>query len=300
MKTLQQVEPRTPISSAPYTIAQSGSYYLTTNLTGVAGSNGMIVQASGVTIDLNGFQLAGVTNSLSGILICGQTNIMIRNGVVCNWGGDGVDCGSENEDTCAQSMQVLDLFVSNNASNGIRAGTSSLVRNCTVQRNAKSGIDVYMNGTVTDCSSYRNGWNGIIVGIGSVVKGCSARQNTGCGIQAASGTLVTDCAPHYNGFGIGVANNCYIYNNNVYGNFDGIVVGLDRNRIDGNNITANNSCGIRMEATAASNIVIRNTASDNRGSGGNYSIPAGNSVGEILNVVGGAITNSNPWANFSF
>jgi hypothetical protein len=33
MKTLSQVEPRTPISSVPYTITESGSYDLTTNLT---------------------------------------------------------------------------------------------------------------------------------------------------------------------------------------------------------------------------------------------------------------------------
>jgi hypothetical protein len=34
MKTLDQVEPRQPISSLPYTISAPGSYYLTTNLTG--------------------------------------------------------------------------------------------------------------------------------------------------------------------------------------------------------------------------------------------------------------------------
>lgn len=296
MKTLQQVEPRTPISSAPYTIVQSGSYYFTTNLTGVAGLNGIIVQASGVTIDLNGFQLAGVTNSLSGILISGQTNIVIRNGVVCNWGGDGVGSGAENEDTGAQSMQVLDLLVSNNASNGIRAGTCALVRNCTAQRNAKSGIEVYLNGTVTDCNTYRNGLHGINTGLGSVVKRCSARQNNVCGIQASPCTLVTDCAPHYNGTGIGVANSCYIYNNDVSGNTKGIDVVGNRNRIDGNNVTGNNSWGIYT--TALSNLVIRNTASDNHD--GDYSIPAGNSVGAILNVAGGVFTNSNPWANFSY
>jgi len=32
MKTLDQIEPRTPISSAPYTISASGAYYLTNNL----------------------------------------------------------------------------------------------------------------------------------------------------------------------------------------------------------------------------------------------------------------------------
>lgn len=32
MITLQQIEPRTPISSVPFTITTPGSYYLTTNL----------------------------------------------------------------------------------------------------------------------------------------------------------------------------------------------------------------------------------------------------------------------------
>src|ERR1039457_4716258 len=33
MLTLSQVEPRTPISSVPFTITQPGSYYLTANVT---------------------------------------------------------------------------------------------------------------------------------------------------------------------------------------------------------------------------------------------------------------------------
>ncbi|MHC4154696.1 MAG: hypothetical protein ACYST6_07215, partial [Planctomycetota bacterium] len=33
MKTLDEVEPRVPISSLPYTISASGSYYLTGDLT---------------------------------------------------------------------------------------------------------------------------------------------------------------------------------------------------------------------------------------------------------------------------
>ena len=37
MKTLQQIEPRTPISSITFVISQPGSYYLTTNLTAVSG-----------------------------------------------------------------------------------------------------------------------------------------------------------------------------------------------------------------------------------------------------------------------
>jgi hypothetical protein len=56
-KTLNNVEPRTPISSLPYTISAAGSYYLTGNLT--ADANGILVDANNVTIDLAGFSLIG-------------------------------------------------------------------------------------------------------------------------------------------------------------------------------------------------------------------------------------------------
>jgi len=67
MKTLDQVEARTPISSLPYTITQPGSYYLTADLQGVAGQDGIYVPVDNVTIDLNGFALIGVAGSYSGI-----------------------------------------------------------------------------------------------------------------------------------------------------------------------------------------------------------------------------------------
>src|SRR4051812_8998727 len=58
-KTLQQVEPRTPISSIPINITNSGSYYLTVNLTQTNNAAGITISASDVTIDLNGFALIG-------------------------------------------------------------------------------------------------------------------------------------------------------------------------------------------------------------------------------------------------
>ena len=58
MKTLGQIEPRTPISTLPLTISESGSYYLTKNLTVAAATDGLIVQADNVAVDLNGFTLA--------------------------------------------------------------------------------------------------------------------------------------------------------------------------------------------------------------------------------------------------
>ena len=68
MKTLEQIEPRVPISSLPFSITGPGSYYLTTNLTGAAGQNGIVVQADNVTLDLNGFALIGASGSSNGIV----------------------------------------------------------------------------------------------------------------------------------------------------------------------------------------------------------------------------------------
>jgi glutamate synthase domain-containing protein 3 len=51
------------------------SYYVTANLTGVAGQHGISVNASGVTLDLGGFELAGVGGGLAhGIrIVTGRT-----------------------------------------------------------------------------------------------------------------------------------------------------------------------------------------------------------------------------------
>ncbi len=58
MKTLDQVEPLIPISSLPFEISQPGSYYVTSNLTGIASAAGITIFSSDVTIDLEGGQLA--------------------------------------------------------------------------------------------------------------------------------------------------------------------------------------------------------------------------------------------------
>ena len=55
--SVEHNEPRTPISSLPYTISQSGSYYVTANL--VSATDGIVIESSGVTVDLMGFSLTG-------------------------------------------------------------------------------------------------------------------------------------------------------------------------------------------------------------------------------------------------
>src|SRR5258708_24855133 len=86
MKTLQQVEPRTPISIVPTNLAVSGSYYLVTNLPGVAASDGITISANDVDLDLNGFVLAGAPGSGTGISVPAfQTNLGVRHGQIRGW-----------------------------------------------------------------------------------------------------------------------------------------------------------------------------------------------------------------------
>ena len=76
MKTLGQVEPRISISTLPYMITNSGSYYVTGNL--VSSTSGIIIKASGVKVDLMGFSLTGDASVDDfGIHVMGTTNRMI-------------------------------------------------------------------------------------------------------------------------------------------------------------------------------------------------------------------------------
>src|SRR5580698_3192796 len=67
MKSLDQVEARTIVDAANtpgdasdlFIISQPGSYYLTANLAGASGKNGIEITTNNVTLDLNGFSLQG-------------------------------------------------------------------------------------------------------------------------------------------------------------------------------------------------------------------------------------------------
>ena len=92
MKTLDQVEPRTIITNLPYTISQPGSYYLTTNLTGTTGVDGITISADDVTVDLNGFALLGPmpgAGAIGLVVPSAQKNLSIRNGTVRDWSCNG-------------------------------------------------------------------------------------------------------------------------------------------------------------------------------------------------------------------
>jgi hypothetical protein len=149
MKSLSEVEARISVNSLPgdgtavHIIGQPGSYYLTGDIVGVAGKDGIKITAMGVfSIDLNGFALRGVAGSGHGInsLLCGLWNHFPRvfGGVISDWGGDGIHAESGN------FIRARDLVVSSNGGDGIHMiGESHLdAEDLAVTNNAGDGIEI--------------------------------------------------------------------------------------------------------------------------------------------------------------
>ncbi len=198
MKSLDQVEPRVPISIAPVTITKQGSYYLTTNLTVNAG-NAVTIAANQVTLNLNGFTISSTAPSATGagVLLLGpNTDITILNGhingsVTNNNGvfsGGGFVNGIIYTNGAAANVHVSDISVSGCLSNGIYLTypSSSVVESCTVKTVGYYGI--YAD-SVTRCT----------------VKECG---NTGVNGSTASDSRADTIGNGY-GFNVGLGHNCW-------------------------------------------------------------------------------------------
>ena len=185
MKSLDEVEPRTPISSLPFTVTQPGSYYVTRDLTGVTGQHGITISASNVTLDLGGFTLNGVAASLDGINVGSfETNVVMRDGIVDFWSGDGVDASG------AQGTRLEDLTATSNAGDGLRAGENAVVTGCLASFNGGDGVEAGVHTMVSGCEASNNAV-GFRLDTGSTLRDCTAPSNTGYGITATGTNGVT-------------------------------------------------------------------------------------------------------------
>lgn len=185
MKTLAQIEPRTPIGSLPFTIRRPGSYYLTDNLAGAAGAHGIAVEVSDVSLDLNGFVLAGAAGSLAGIRVAsGQGNVTVRNGTVHNW-ATAID--AQNASHC----RFESLRISENGLQGLAAGTASVVQSCSAHDNQGAGISTGEDSTIRDSSARGNLLAGIVAGTGNRVIDCTSSRNFASGLVAGNNCVIT-------------------------------------------------------------------------------------------------------------
>ena len=158
----------------PYTITQPGSYVLTSDLYGSMFQDGIIIDASLVTLDLNGFTLVGIGNSGSGVRINGALEgVVIRNGIIGGWDGSGVDASS------AIACRIADLEVFAVGGDGVRLGSSSVVSGLNMRAVIGSGLRVVGNDNRIDNNHFTSCGTGITVGgIKNLIVRNSASFNT--------------------------------------------------------------------------------------------------------------------------
>jgi hypothetical protein len=147
MKTLHQVEPRTAIpgGTATVTLAQRGAYYLTGDIV-VSAGDGIVITASHVTLDLNGFSVLSSAAPAAGtgiLLGDGLRNVAIRNGGI---GGEGtgsfvagVRYAASGPPQPPLNARVTDLSVSATDA-GIAVGGTSQIERCLVSGGSQIGI----------------------------------------------------------------------------------------------------------------------------------------------------------------
>jgi hypothetical protein len=157
----------------PVTISQPGSYKLSSNLAVPANTDGIVIAADHVTLDLNGFRVAG-GGSGRGIFngAIGRLGLAIRNGTITGF-LDGIDVGAEGNRTASTEVQQVRAI--DNVEHGILVGNNTIVTGNTAVRNGVGGIqtgeNVIVNGNTVSLSAI-----GITVGIGSTVNGNTVTQ----------------------------------------------------------------------------------------------------------------------------
>ena len=309
----------TPISSLPLTISTPGSYYLTGNLTGVSGQNGIIIASNDVSIDMRGFTLTGVAGTGDGIRTQTPTlwrGIQIRNGTARGWGGSGFQLQTANGG-------VFDsLIAEGNSGWGFVIGEGGTISHCTAVANAFSGVNATVatvsgcvsekngghgyqisNVVLTDCVANYNTFNGVMDTGVSRVDGCIVRGNQAIGIETQS-SQVTDNNVQFNaGTGIDVSSvGSVIARNEVTANSQtgtgqGIRVTGDNARVEDNHVVDYAGFAVQdvgIAVTGAGNVVIGNSAHNNVA---NYSLAgAGGSYGPLQN----AATATSPFANIDY
>ncbi|MCA9310219.1 MAG: right-handed parallel beta-helix repeat-containing protein [Phycisphaerales bacterium] len=272
------------VSDNLFRITQPGSYYLPASITGVANKHGIVIASSGVSLDLNGFEVVGVGaagGAYDGVHVSGSyKNITIRNGHVRNWGDDGVEVANvvnsvgarvENVQATGNAGSgiscstdngvVINCQASENGATGISA--TRLISGCSAVGNTGVGIAIGQGGTILNSTAFANEDDGILTGFGCVVADCISDNNTGDGIVASNGTTISGCSVLANeGSGINVFSsitirNCTAVSNGQYG------IDSDTGcHIEGCTASSNVLDGIR---TGSRGVVRNNLATSNAG-----------------------------------
>jgi hypothetical protein len=216
MKTLHQVEPRTPLTAGQlgvtqnenggFTISVPGSYYLTASF-GVPTGSGIRVEADFVTLDLNGMNVYGYGSPASGagVEVVGfRKGLTVRNGFIV---GATTTSGTAAPFTYASGGFLTGVL--SDAAGPAGSTSAATIENLDVRGCAGFGLNVlggkYVNCNVDGCAAggiggmhaegctvTRCGGNGLLVNMARrcEVRNCNA---TGMIVGTAEQCIVTDC-----------------------------------------------------------------------------------------------------------
>lgn len=228
-----------PIPELPFTIGESGSYYLTRNLTHTDRyTNAIEIDANNVTLDLGGYSIIGPTTAYnetsSGIYMDMRTNVEIRNGTITRFPNRGIFGDISDPNGTASGHRIMSVRVTSTGAEGIVLwGLHHTIKNCTVtntQLELEEGIGGISCGSLTSVignvvSRHR------IIGI-SVGAGCTIQDNT-----------IAECS-----YGIVPGQGCSIIGNTLFFTFDGIWLReVDGCLVKGNTIRESAGSGILIE-----------------------------------------------------
>jgi parallel beta-helix repeat protein len=288
MKTLEQVEPRTPVNATntpggsffEFIISQPGSYYLTGDVT-TAKETAIRIAASSVTLDLNGFEIrfGGSGGAESGVEILGA-RCTVKNGRISGFFyGVRNEPGAFDVPGSAAGPTLLHLTLAGNQHGLLIFASGARIEGCTAVNNS-SGITTGAAALVRNCLASGNaaGGTGISVGAGSNVTHCTASNNGGRGIAGQSDVTIESCTAVGNGRdGIAVGDRCVVRSSTANRNGGtsgvlgtGISAGI-RALISGCSADENRDDGI---AAQGDSVIVNNRASFN-GRGGAGAAAAG-------------------------
>jgi hypothetical protein len=309
MKSLDQIEARTPIQSLPgngtsqYIISKPGSYYLTGDIAGVSGKSCISIQNTNVTIDLNGFTLTGASGSLIGIDGSSASGEIITNGRITGFPGLGMSLSHFSH------AHLENLVVTNCVGGGASIGDNAIVRNCTFQSCGSAtapSVIGYNQCLIDHCVISENpGGDGVQVDYGSIVSNCIVSGNIGSGVVAvgASVRIASNNCMGNEADGIRATTyadivDCTCSLTGLLNTTTGIGIHLTGTggRIDHCTTSNNRGRGIVVDGTNAATVVTRNSSTGNTGA--NYAIPSGNRPALIVTYsAANGYTSGDPLAN---
>jgi len=175
----------------PVTLSVPGSYKLTGNLTVPAGQSGINIEVSGVTLDLNGFNIVGPNtcsrDATSYVVTCTDANSYYR----------GVQAGNYRSATL-RNGRISGFSI------GVQMGSGSLIENLLVENNYFGVSGISVGGARTLIRNVRSQLNGL-AGFylrDALVQGSTAGDNGDAGFFGTNSVILDSAASGNHGRGI--------------------------------------------------------------------------------------------------